>query len=173
MVDSHLKITVSVTGALRLRDDSHYDLCPTCWDTGLSAMTARAAGAVKAVADFAAMRRRDVPVDRPPVDLVNPDTGVGHEFVGECTTCGEAYDLNSVDFTRLYSLLKLPDTRPGDRVFLNPTPPCGHQQPDLRVTVSETGHVDNVEYRRQAAGLMDASLLFPGPPTPDDRETEQ
>lgn len=83
-------VRVDTRGALRLRDTDQYDLCPTCWDTGLAAMTARAAGAVKAVADLAAQRRRDVPVDRPPVG-----------FDGQCVTCGERYDLNSVDSSRV------------------------------------------------------------------------
>lgn len=143
MVDSHLKITVSVTGALRLRDGSHYDLCPTCWDTGHSAMTARAAGAVKAVADFVAQRQRNLPPDRPQDNATvwhDPE----HEFGGECTTCGEDYNLNSVDFMKLYSTI---DANAGERVFYNPAPPCGHPQNGLTVTVNASGCVSDIAYK--------------------------
>lgn len=139
-------VRVTMEGALRNKDKPGYELCEPCWEHALESAITWVKQRTEAMADLIAQRQRQrqLPVDQPRADAAMRQ-GPTLEWCGaECTTCGETYDVNSVEFTRLYSMLKLPDTLPGDRVFLNPTPPCGHQQPDLQVTVDENDHVTNV-----------------------------
>jgi hypothetical protein len=143
-----LTATISRHGALRFRDTPSYDACQGCIEYGLTAMCERARLATETAASttasrYEARRRVQLPVDEPRVDAA-----VRHDpertARDECSTCGEGYDLNSADFTRLFSLLNPLDHEPGERVFLNPTPPCGHQQADLTVTVDADGLVTDV-----------------------------